>query len=155
MKIALKLEFAVFTHMWLSVQCRFRASTFRNVISDNHFRNIIYKAQSKEFSRCFFPDNTICEKQAIKAHSIQNRGVLGELEENGHVFVLTPVQDLENSPRLEFQKVGRSKAKTFSGLCKKHDTCLFHPIDTNPLNIDDEEHLFLLSYRAVLRELHA
>jgi hypothetical protein len=125
------------------------------VTSNNQFKNFVYKAQSHNFSKCFFPIEPQCSKKAIQAHSIQNRGVLGELAENNHVVVLNPIQDLENGPRLEFQRVGRNKATTFSGLCNEHDTLLFLPIDSQPFDISIEEHLFLLSYRSVLRELHA
>jgi hypothetical protein len=123
--------------------------------SNNQFKNFVYKAQSTSFSKCFFPVEPQCSKRAIQAHSIQNRGVLGELAENNHVVALNPIQDLENGPRLEFQRVGRNKATTFMSLCNEHDTLLFLPIDSQPFNISCEEHLFLLSYRSVLRELHA
>jgi hypothetical protein len=125
------------------------------VNSSNEFQNFIYKSQSTVFSKCFFPTKPECLKQAIKAHSIQNRGVLGELCENNHVVTLSPIQDLKNGPRLEFQQVGRNKATTFTGLCNEHDTHLFLPIDSNPFDISNEEHLFLLAYRSILRELHA
>lgn len=122
---------------------------------NNQFKNSIYKSTSTGFSRCFFPTIPECSKKAIQAHSIQNRGVLGELAEKGHVVVLRPIQDLENIPRVEFQYVGRNKATTFTGLCNEHDTLLFLPIDSKPFDISSKEHLFLLSYRSVLRELHA
>ncbi len=123
--------------------------------SNNQFKKIVYKAQSTNFSQCFFPIKPKCSKKGIQAHSIQNRGVLGELAENNHVVVLNAIQDVENGPRLEFQYVGRNKATTFTGLCNEHDTHLFFPIDNQPFNISSQEHLFLLSYRSVLRELHA
>lgn len=123
--------------------------------SNKQFKNLIYKAHSESFSTCFFPVKPKCSEQAIKAHSIQKQGVLEELTENGHVIVLNPIQDLENVPQLEFRSVGRKQATTFTGLCNKHDTDLFRPIDLNPINISSDEHLFLLSYRSVLRQLHA
>jgi hypothetical protein len=46
------------------------------------------------------------------------------------------------------------KATVFTGLCAHHDTCLFRPIDANVLDFRNPEHLFLLAYRAVLRETH-
>jgi hypothetical protein len=123
--------------------------------SNNQFKRIFYKAQSASFSQCFFPIEPHCSKKAIQAHSIQNKGVLGKLAENNHVVVLNAIPDLENGPRLEFQYVGRKKATTFTGLCNEHDTHLFLPIDNQPFNISSQEHLFLLSYRSILRELHA
>lgn len=107
------------------------------------FKNFIYKTQSEKFSRCFFSDK--CQAKAIKAHSIQNKGVLEELAENGHVIMPQIIQNLDNIPRLEFNEVGKNKATTFTGLCKQHDNMLFKPIDDNPFDPSDEEHLFLLS----------
>jgi hypothetical protein len=40
-------------------------------------------------------------------------------------------------------------------LCSAHDAELFRPIDTQPVDFDNPEHLFLLAYRAVVREVHA
>lgn len=43
---------------------------------------------------------------------------------------------------------------TFKGLCNAHDTDLFRPIDTNPLDPYDPEHAFLMAYRSLLKEAH-
>lgn len=122
---------------------------------DKQFKGYIYRSISQGFSKCFFPTQPACKKPAIKAHSIQNQGVLRELAEDGHVIILQVTQDLDDAPQVEFKRVGRNKATTFSGLCNEHDTSLFRPIDCQPFDINKEEHLFLLSYRSVLRELHA
>lgn len=122
---------------------------------NNQIKSFFYKASSITFSKCFFPVNPEYSKQAIKAHSIQNHGVLRELAEESHVIIINSIQDSENGPKLDFQKVGCNKATTFTGLCNEHDTLLFLPIDTKPIEISNQEHLFLLAYRSVLRELHA
>ena len=51
--------------------------------------------------------------------------------------------------------VGRNDAITFTGSCSEHDRRIFEPIDKSPINVQDDEHLFLLAYRSVLRELYA
>ena len=112
------------------------------------------KAGAEKLLTCLYSVNPKCSKKAIQAHSIQNKGVLEEIAEDGHVITLNLVQDLDNGPRLEFQRLGRNKATTFTGLCNKHDTLLFQSIDLNPINTSNQDHLFLLSYRSVLRELH-
>ena len=58
-------------------------------------------------------------------------------------------------PEFVFQTTGRNRATTFTGLCKNHDRELFRTIETNSLQLSDSQHLFLLSYRAVLMEAHA
>ena len=68
-----------------------------------------------------------------------------------------PQNDLaaDKPPEITFQPVGRNHATTFTGLCGNHDHELFRTIEKNPLQISDSQHLFLLSYRAVLMEAHA
>ena len=58
------------------------------------------------------------------------------------------------SEEIEFKKVGRNKATTFTGLCKKHDSELFRPIDMNEFDVSNQQQKFLFAYRSVLRELH-
>jgi len=58
-------------------------------------------------------------------------------------------------PRFAFREVGRSKATTFTGLCARHDQELFRPIEIKPINLTDLHHVFLIAYRALLKEAHA
>lgn len=76
-----------------------------------------------------------CQQSAIRAHSIPKFTAEG--------------------PSIEFKYVGRNDASTFTGLCAEHDARLFAPIDTKAFDAGDREHLFLLAYRSVTRELHA
>ena len=103
---------------------------------------------------CFWPGSE-CNNRAIRAHSVQNSKVLKLLSTQGHV--ITPRFNLTsaNRPQMVFKPVGRNLATTFTGLCGKHDHKLFAPIETCAIRISDQMHLFLLAYRAVLKELHA
>lgn len=105
------------------------------------------------FVRCYAPGDN-CKQDPIRAHSVQNASILEQLQENGHVYA-PQLKFSFDAPRLEFRLIGRNLATTFHGLCNKHDTEIFRPIETSPLNLTNEEHLFLLSYRAVLKETHA
>lgn len=107
----------------------------------------------KPFVRCYAPGDD-CKQEPIRAHSVQNASILDLLQENGHVYA-PRLQISFKEPKLEFGLIGRNLATTFHGLCNKHDTDIFRPIETSPLNTTNEEHLFLLSYRAVLKETHA
>ncbi|MBL8261353.1 MAG: hypothetical protein JNM58_02925 [Xanthomonadaceae bacterium] len=60
-----------------------------------------------------------------------------------------------SAPQLSFQRVGRNHATTFHGMCNAHDTEYFSPVETADIDHSNENHLFLLSYRAVLKEVHA
>ena len=62
---------------------------------------------------------------------------------------------VDKPPEIAFRPVGRNHATTFTGLCGNHDHELFRTIEMNALQISDSQHLFLLSYRAVLMEAHA
>lgn len=103
--------------------------------------------------RCYAPGDT-CKGKPIRAHSVQNASILDSIQENGHVYV-PRIQLTFDDAKIAFNLVGRNLATTFHGLCNEHDTEIFRPIETNALDINSEEHLFLLAYRAVLKETHS
>jgi hypothetical protein len=105
------------------------------------------------FDKCLEPQ-MFCQKKAIRAHSIQNAKTLDLLVTSGHVIAFRP-RFSENGPQIDFKRVGRNEASTFTGFCSEHDSEIFAPIDNNPLDTTNREHLFLLAYRAVTCELHA
>jgi hypothetical protein len=106
------------------------------------------------FSKCLEPFLK-CPEHPIKAHSIQNARILGQLVRDGHVVALTRSVTMAGGPDINFSLVGRNRATTFTGLCSHHDETIFAPIEKNDPRLDDEEHLFLLAYRTAYRELHA
>jgi hypothetical protein len=95
-----------------------------------------------------------CNKSPIRAHSLQRQGAVRLLSVDGHVVMLCQHIYADSPPRISFERVGMRKATVFTGLCASHDTCLFRPIEANVLDLGNPEHLFLLAYRAVLRETH-
>ena len=113
---------------------------------------LYFQAKVIEHNTCVIND---CGKKAIKAHSVQNSRVLELLCYQGHLIQLTLIHNKKSEPIFQFEKVGRNNATTFKGLCSKHDTEIFKPIECNPINYDTDEHLFLISYRSVLWEYHA
>ena len=112
----------------------------------------------KQFSKlrqwCFWPEKE-CRNRPIRAHSIQKSRVLDLLCRDGHVMMPRLKLVAGRPPEFVFQLTGRNRATTFTGLCKNHDRKLFRMIETNPPQLSDPQHLFLLSYRAVLMETHA
>jgi hypothetical protein len=122
----------------------------------NKLTGFSFKAAKSRRGPCLFPVEPPCTTKTCKAHSIQNRTVLDALAEEGHVVMLRTRRVARGQqPRAEFKWVGRNEATTFEGLCAEHDTKLFAPIDTRPLDLEDREQLFLLAYRSVLRQAHA
>jgi hypothetical protein len=61
---------------------------------------------------------------------------------------------VNGEPKIEFAKVGRNHASTFTGLCAKHDAELFKEIDAKPLNVDNCVQRRQLAYRSAMREMH-
>ena len=123
------------------------------MISEGEFRNYFFKKQNEKFHRCLDPTLT-CTGKPINAHSIQNARVLDLLERRGHV-VMPSKKFSASGPEIRFEEVGRNQASTFTGFCAKHDSSIFRSLDTQPFDPKNLEHLFLLAYRSVTRELHA
>jgi hypothetical protein len=80
--------------------------------------------------------------------------VLDLLCENDHLIMPKIQLDIKTGPHMYFDKIGRNKATTFTVLCDVHDSQLFDLIDNSIFDPNNMEHLFLLAYRSVLRELH-
>jgi hypothetical protein len=125
------------------------ANPSRNKLKQEAFELLKLSAQ-----RCLEPSET-CWQPVIRAHSIQNASILERLCRRGHVITPKLRAGKAGNPGVAFELIGRRKASTFTGLCGVHDHDIFDPIDTGPINTSSDEHLFLLAYRSVIRELHA
>lgn len=115
----------------------------------NHF----FKIHGISSDRCHEPMEK-CDGTAIRAHSIPSGTVLSRLARDGHVVM--PQMKLKVPPpaEVEFRHISINNATTFTGLCAQHDNDMFRPIDDKLPDLADPSHLFLLAYRAVLREYH-
>jgi hypothetical protein len=118
------------------------------------FFGVIQQQLSSRYDCCLWPAS-ICTEPAIRAHSVQNRRVLDLLCSDGHVIMPRLETSLDRRPRTVFQRIGRNRATTFTGLCGRHDQELFTTIDNEPIDLSNEQQLFLLAYRASLHESHA
>ncbi len=112
-----------------------------------------FRIQQLGFEKCLEPGMQ-CRQPAIRAHSIQNRRIITLLQENNHVLAWQPRFSVDHLD-IGLRTVGRNDASTFTGFCNHHDTELFKPLDTKPLDVGDREQLFLLAYRGITCELHA
>ena len=120
----------------------------------NQLKGRVFELQKLSLRRCLEPSEA-CSKPPIRAHSIQNATVLNKLCCDGHVIMPRLKAQSTGQTGVSFELIGRRQATTFTGLCGKHDHAIFDPIDKGPIDGCSEEHLFLLAYRSVLRELHA
>lgn len=115
----------------------------------NHF----FQVHRLSTDRCHEPNET-CQQKAIRAHSISNGSVLATLADDGHIVMPQMKLIVPPPAEIEFKRVGLNKATTFTGLCSTHDNEIFRPVDAAAPDPTDYSHLFLLAYRAVLREYH-
>lgn len=120
---------------------------------DREARDALFRGLSSRYRRCLAPGAT-CKGRTIRAHSIQNRRALELLAESGHVIMPHLRVDPPHGTRAEMRLVGRNEATTFTGLCAKHDLALFKNIDHDPVANGNVEQLFLLAYRALIREFY-
>lgn len=117
--------------------------------------NFLFRLRGYLYAQCLEPTRT-CNRKAIKAHSIQNSIILEQLVENGHLIALMNGSGPTQWPRSEFTRIGRKQYPAiFYGLCGKHDDQIFAPIEKRSLDIQNREHLFLIAYRSILREMWA
>src|SRR5580658_6448922 len=121
-------------------------------IANSLGKKMLFSSLSAGINRCLEPSES-CTNPAIRAHSVQNAAVMDLLHRAGHVKALTHDRHNAESFALIWRDVGRNLATTFEGFCSTHDSSLFAPIDTSPLDLSDREQLFLYAYRAVAREL--
>ncbi|MCY4465355.1 MAG: hypothetical protein OXE46_07445 [Chloroflexi bacterium] len=92
-----------------------------------------------------------CNGNIVRAHTVQRRGALSLIAEDGHVLTLELNPDMANGRLIEAQRIGISRASTFTGFCSTHDKQLFAPIEDHPLQLI-RRHAFLLAYRSLSRE---
>lgn len=115
-----------------------------------------FKMQHANYQACIAPEGFgTCKRGIIKAHSIQNRQILEEIQDDGHVVMLLASISGPKSVNIEFKKIGRNEATIFTGLCHYHDNVIFAPIETNQIDIKNPQHLFLLAYRAITKQTHS
>ena len=113
-----------------------------------------YLKHFREFSQgyCSYPDagGGKCTDKPVRAHTVQRRGGIEAIAENGHVISAKSAGQnlLKNKGQFVPSMVGVRSASTFPGFCNFHDTEMFRPIETGLVEIDQLT-CFLLSFRAV------
>ena len=89
----------------------------------------------------------------VRAHTVQRRGGLHAIAENGHVLsAKTGFQSLFRSGVFSPSEVGVRSASTFMGFCDTHDNSMFKSVETVPVELTPEC-CFLLGFRAISYEL--
>lgn len=91
-----------------------------------------------------------CEKYSVNSHLLQERGVLNNISENGHL--INPDFNFFSNPQGYFKKIGINNALTFKGFCSTHDDSIFKLIEDGEPNLDEYDSQLLFLYRAVAYE---
>lgn len=120
-------------------------------------QSIIKEISKAKEKKCLHPkaDRNVCTK-IIKSHSIQRANILEKISRNQHVYSFSSeIGELKkNDGILKPKLMGINNASTFTGFCSYHDTETFKPIEANPIEVINE-HIFLISYRALCREIYS
>lgn len=114
-------------------------------------KGVFFNAIKEENIKCLEP-NEECHEELIRSHSIQDSRILEDLAEDYHVYTIQiDKRALGRSktnemtfPIMIFERVSMHEATTFKGLCNKHDTEIFEPIDKDDLDMENSEHVFCL-----------
>ena len=131
---------------------------YKDNVSFGKMKSKFFESFKEENVKCLEPDES-CTKKLINSHTIQDSRILSILACNQHVIYiktdLSPVQraKLGEYKEPDIKPISIHTATTFKGLCNNHDTKIFYVIDTQPIDLSNAEHVFLLTYRAVLKEL--
>lgn len=123
-----------------------------NIKDDLELKKGIEKLiKDSRVKQCLHPLQEECSEDIIKAHSIQNNGILSKVSENGKLTVIKPSFTREGVS-IEADYKGRKIASTFTGFCGKHDK-VFSDIENKPYEKKSKQN-FLLAYRAFAFEAH-
>jgi hypothetical protein len=91
---------------------------------DHQFRTIY----SEE--HCLHPDAPgQCSKSVISAHTVQNRGQLNRISENGHVMGVDRSYLSYSKGQPPYRSIGVNAASTYRCFCGRHDYETFKPIE--------------------------
>lgn len=126
----------------------------KRIIKRNNLKKRIFEVSNTK--ECFYYGRGTCNGKIVKAHTLQNNGILNLIVENiNSSKLLYSFGDFDHSQESLLKKLKPIGAKTtsiFTGFCKNHDDIIFKPIENgNEFNLDNEEHCFLQSYRNFAR----
>jgi len=101
------------------------------------------------FKECFHKDDN-CSSRVIKAHSIQKNKFLKNISINGEVISFNSV-NYNKGFKVKMKEIGKSKASTFTGFCKYHDSNIFTRIENKDKDYEkhNKEQEFLFAYRSL------
>jgi len=113
--------------------------------------------QAFSHKTCLVPDgwSKACVGRPIRAHTIPRSTSLRRIARDGHVYGFVPTFEKlsQYNGRVPPELIGVNRASTFTGFCATHDAELFRPLEKESFKGSPEQ-CFLLSYRALAREIY-
>src|SRR5690554_3637675 len=86
-----------------------------------------------------------CDKHSTFNHLLQKNGILSQIEDDKHIYLL--VYNNFYNPPILIEKKGVNKQFGFYGFCENHDNDLFKPIEGNFIDFKSYLHQLLFSLR--------
>jgi hypothetical protein len=126
----------------------------KTTLGDIH--NLISSAQTSVRHRCLHFDRIgeQCKDDAIQSHSLQRRGPLASIAENGHVMKVGGMLNVRTiESRSNFERQGLAKASTFPGFCNNHDSILFGEVENADIDFT-AKFCLTLAIRALAIEVY-
>ena len=146
---------------WCGSGVKYKKCHLNREIQDLPSQWDLIKKHKVEFGRkyCLCPEEypTKCQGNIIKAHTISKSKSLKTIARNQHIYSFLPsiekfFKNKKESNIIYPELQGINNASTFTGFCKEHDKMLFYDIDNKNFT-SEKKQVFLLSYRAISREL--
>lgn len=102
--------------------------------------------------KCIIDD---CDSESINAHILQKNGILNQIDKDGFIYEIKPKDVFKwNGLRFDeitaFKKIGLKEAHSYPTLCNKHDTEIFLPIETHPIDFSSYKINLLFAFRTLL-----
>ena len=118
----------------------------RNILTGIAYKNL----KKTGCFKCLYPG---CNNYPISSHSIQ-KALLKKIADNNQLINLKMKAEFKLNGKITCidKPVHVDDASTFEGYCNPHDTQVFLPIESKQIIETDDEQLFLLLYRSIVRE---
>lgn len=96
-----------------------------------------------------------CGENAINSHILQRNGILSSIAPDGHLYEVKPSDEFSWGAKkfteiTQFKRIGLNKCHSYPTLCNKHDTAVFLPIETHPLDFENRKVNLLFGLRVLL-----
>lgn len=98
-----------------------------------------------------------CNETAINSHLLQRQGILSNIVDQGHFYVLGSPNffsfNSEAEALIKFKRIGINEGMSLPIFCSTHDISLFKEIENGNIDFNDYKNQLLFSFRSVCGEI--